>query len=83
MTKMVNSFYSIFKDGNDWNEKSIIGFMAFAVMVLFAIVDLVTGFMGKELIISDTIYSSFVWVTLGSFGINGIEKFAGPKKLEE
>lgn len=36
--------WSIFKDKNDYNEKSIIGFCAFAIMVLFAIFDLATGF---------------------------------------
>lgn len=76
----MKKFYSIFKDGNEWNEKSIIGFMAFAVMVLFALFDLGTGFCGKELIISDTIYNSFVWITLGSFGIDGVTKFAGNDK---
>ena len=45
-------------------------------MVIFATVDIVTGIMGKELIISDTIFNSFVFVTLGSLGIAGLEKFA-------
>jgi hypothetical protein len=39
------------------------------MMVLFGITDLVTGFWGQDLTISDTIYTSFVVVTLGSFGI--------------
>lgn len=39
--------WSIFKDKNDYNEKSIIGFCAFAIMVLFAIFDLATGFLVK------------------------------------
>ena len=33
--------WAIFKDENDYNEKSIIGFASFAVMALFAIVDVV------------------------------------------
>ena len=45
-------------------------------MVIFATVDIITGVMGNELIISDTIFNSFVFVTLGSFGIAGLEKFA-------
>jgi len=49
--KKLRCFYSIFKNDNDWNEKSIVGFMAFAVMVLFAVVDLVTGYFGKDLVI--------------------------------
>ncbi len=70
------AFKDIFKDENSYNEKTIIGFLSFAVMVIFATTDIVTGIMGKELIISDSIFNSFVFVTLGSFGIAGLEKFA-------
>ena len=70
------AFKDIFKDENAYNEKTIIGFFSFAVMVIFATVDIITGVMGNELIISDTIFNSFVFVTLGSFGIAGLEKFA-------
>ena len=35
------SWKNIFKDDNDVNEKNVIGFMSFAVMVLFALADLV------------------------------------------
>lgn len=70
----------IFKDENDINEKSVVGFMAFAIMVVFALVDLSTGYFGKDLVINETIYNSFVYITLGSFGIAGLEKFAKPNK---
>jgi ABC-type uncharacterized transport system permease subunit len=70
------SFIEIFKNSNDWNEKTIIGFMSFAVMVLVMIADVVTGWVGKDLPVNDFIYNSFVFVTLGSFGIAGLEKFA-------
>ena len=53
------AFRDIFKDENDVNEKSVIGFMSFAVMVIFAIVDLVTGYFSKDLIINEFIYESF------------------------
>ena len=66
----------IFKDKNDINEKSVVGFAAFAIMVLFAVTDLATGYFGKDLVINELIYNSFVFTTLGSFGIAGIEKFA-------
>ena len=45
-------------------------------MVVFATTDMITGIMGQELVISDSIFNSFVFVTLGSFGIAGLEKFA-------
>jgi len=72
----VMRFTQIFKDENDYNEKTIIGFMSFAVMVIFAVVDLATGYVGKDLVINEGIYNSFVIITLGSFGIAGLEKFA-------
>jgi len=59
----------LFMDDNKINEKSIIGFASFFMMVAFGIVDLVTGLDGTDLVISDFIYTSFVVVTLGSFGI--------------
>ena len=67
---------NIFKDNNDWNEKSIIGFIAFAIMCVIMIIDLVTGYTGKDLVINEFVYDSFVYVVLGFFGISGIEKFA-------
>jgi len=66
----------IFKDNNNWNEKSIIGFVAFLIMVLIMLADLITGFVGKDLIINEFVYDSFTLVVLGCFGISGIEKFA-------
>ena len=66
----------IFKDNNDWNEKSIIGFIAFAIMCVIMIIDLLTGYTGKDLVINEFVYDSFVFVVLGCFGISGLEKFA-------
>ena len=70
------AFKNIFKDDNNINEKNGIVVMSFAVMTLFAVVDLTPGYFGKDLVINEFIYNSFVWITLGCFGIAGIEKFA-------
>ena len=70
----------IFKDNNDYNEKSVIGFLAFAVMCVIMLVDVVTGYFGKDLVINEFIYDSFVFVVIGCFGISGLEKFAKKKK---
>jgi len=72
----IMSFKEIFKNTNDYNEKTIIGFLSFAVMVLVMVADVVSGWVGKDLIINEFTYNSFVIVTLGSFGIAGLEKFA-------
>ena len=66
----------LFKDNNDINEKSVVGFASFVIMVIFALADLITGYVGKDLVINETIYDSFTWVVLGCFGIAGAEKFA-------
>jgi hypothetical protein len=76
-------FSEIFKDSNDINEKSVVGFIAFAIMVIFALTDLITGYFGKDLVISETIYNSFQLLVLGCFGISGVEKIFGNKKKEE
>jgi ABC-type uncharacterized transport system permease subunit len=70
------AFTDIFKDTNDYNEKTIIGFLSFAVMVLVMLADVITGWVGKDLVINEAVYNSFVIITLGSFGVAGLEKFA-------
>ena len=77
------AFRDIFKDKNDINEKSVIGFMSFAVMVLFALADLITGYLGNDLVVQEFIYNSFLIITLGCFGIAGIEKIFSQKNKEE
>ena len=67
---------SIFKDDNTWNEKTIIGFLSFAVMVAVMAADIITGALGKDLVVNEFTYNSFVIVTLGAFGIAGLERFA-------
>lgn len=70
-------FIDLFLDDNDINEKSIIGFISFGFMCLFALADLITAFWGMDLVISDTVYTSLVVVTLGAFGISEAGKAFG------
>jgi len=73
------SWKEVFKDDNKYNEKSIIGFFAFLIMVIVMIADIITGWTGNDLVINEAIYNSFVMVVLGCFGIAGLEKFANRK----
>jgi len=73
------SWKEIFKDENEYNEKSIVGFIAFLMMIVVMLADLITGWIGKDLVINEYIYDSFVIVVLGCFGIAGLEKFANRK----
>tara|TARA_R110001632_G_scaffold72534_1_gene167626 strand:+ start:44 stop:298 length:255 start_codon:yes stop_codon:yes gene_type:complete len=79
INKKIMAFKNIFKDNNDINEKSVIGFLSFLVMIIFAVTDLITGYLGKDLIINEFIFDSFTLITLGCFGIAGLEKIFGKK----
>ena len=77
------SFWKIFENGNRYNEKNIVGFLSFAMMTIFATADIVTGLFGKELVINDIVFNSFVIITLGAFGIAEAGKIFGKKETEE
>jgi hypothetical protein len=53
-------------------------------MTLYSLVDIVTGVMGITLEIHEFVYNSFMYITLGAFGIAGLEKFSPStvKKVE-
>ena len=71
-------FMDLFLDNNDLNEKAIIGFISFFLMMCFGITDLVTALVWDiDLKVSETIYTSFVVVTLGAFGISEAGKAFG------
>jgi len=72
-------FIDLFLDDNDVNEKAIIGFISFFLMTVFGVCDLVTAFWDMDLRVSDTIYTSFVVVTLGAFGISEAGRAFGNK----
>lgn len=76
---MMKFLKNLFDDNNTINEKTFVGFLSFAVMAIFAGADIVTGIMGKELTIQDTIFNSFVIITIGAFGIAEAGKIFGKK----
>jgi ABC-type uncharacterized transport system permease subunit len=69
----------LFNDKNDINEKSVIGFLAFVIMTVFAIADIVTGYLGKDLVVNEFIFNAFLVLVLGTFGISGVEKIMNRK----
>ena len=73
-------FIDLFLDSNDLNEKAIIGFISFFLMFIFGMTDLITALVwDMGLKVSETIYTSFVVVTLGAFGISEAGKAFGDK----
>jgi hypothetical protein len=77
---MKKFFHDLFNDNNSINEKSVVGFLAFVMMVVFAIADIVTGSLGKDLVINEFIFNAFLWLVLGSFGIGSIDKWINKSK---
>lgn len=72
---MKKFFHDLFNDNNTINEKAVVGFIAFVMMIIFAIADIVTGYVGKELVINEFIFDAFKWLVLGSFGIASVDKW--------
>lgn len=73
----------LFNDDNKINEKSLIGFLAFLVMVGFAVADVVTGYYGKDLVVNEFIFNAFLVLCLGAFGFGSVDKYINSNKSEE
>jgi hypothetical protein len=75
----------LFDDNNTINEKSVVGFGAFLMMVITLLVDIATGVIGNEMPIHEFVFDGFLVITLGSFGIASIDKWVNNKnsKSEE
>jgi hypothetical protein len=70
----------LFRDSNDINEKSVVGFAAFIMMIITLFVDIATGISGRELPIHEFIFDGFMVITLGAFGIASFDKFINRKR---
>lgn len=70
----------LFNDNNSINEKAVVGFIAFFMMVISLAVDLATGWLGRELLINEFIFDGFMVITLGSFGIASVDKWINKTK---
>ncbi len=80
---MKKFFSELFNDDNSINEKSVVGFLAFIMMVAFAVADIITGYLGQDLVINEFIFNAFMWLVLGSFGIGSVDKWINKTKGEE
>jgi ABC-type uncharacterized transport system permease subunit len=74
---------NLFDDSNTINEKSVVGFTAFMMMVITLIADITTGLMGKEMPIHEFVFDGFMVIVLGAFGIASVDKFINKRKGNE
>jgi hypothetical protein len=75
----MSKFWTMFDDNNTVNEKAVIGFGAFIVMIIFAIVDIITGILNKPLLVNEFIFDSFKLLTIACFGIASVDKWINKK----
>jgi hypothetical protein len=80
---MASFLKELFNDNNSINEKSVVGFSSFICMVIALVVDLVTGYMGKPLVINEFIFDGFLVITLGAFGIASVDKWINNKNAKK
>jgi len=80
---MKQFFKSLFDDNNTINEKAVVGFIAFFMLVIALIVDLITGYMGTALVLNEFIFNGFMVIILGSFGIASVDKFMNHKHAKK
>lgn len=79
---MKDFFRNLFDDGNNINEKSVLGFLSFAIIIIFAFVYMISDLLGNPLKIEETLFNAFLYITIGSLGIGSFDKFInknGPK----
>jgi hypothetical protein len=77
---MKQFFKDLFNDQNNINEKSVVGFIAFLMMIVTLTVDIVTGVLGREMPIHEFIFDGFMVIVLGSFCIASVDKWINKTK---
>ena len=78
--KTVSLIKRMFMDDNGINEKSVVGFASFIMMVICLAVDIWTGFHGQQMPINEFIFVGFMVITLGSFWIDSVDKYINTRK---
>jgi hypothetical protein len=77
---MKKFFRELITDDNKINEQAFVGVVAFFAMAFILIVDVITGILGRELIIKEFIFDGFMILTLGAFGITTAGRIMSLKK---
>lgn len=79
----MKKFWTMFDDNNNINEKAVVGFIAFIVMIIFAAVDIGTGIANKPLLVNEFIFNAFQVITIACFGIASVDKWINKKHNTE
>ena len=77
---MKKFLHDLFNDNNSINEKAVVGFIAFLMMIITLVTDIVTGILGREMPIHQFIFDGFMIIVIGSFGIASVDKWINKTK---
>ena len=80
---MKKFFKQLLDDNTSINEKAVVGFIAFLMLVIALAVDLITGAYGNPVLINKFIFDGFMVIVLGSFGIASVDKWLNKKDKHE
>jgi fucose permease len=72
----------MFSDKSDINQKAVLGFISFVLMVLYATADIITGAMGMIFVIEPIVFNGLMYTALTMCGITGVEAIFGNKNLK-
>lgn len=73
----------MFSDKSDVNQKAVLGFVSFVLMVVYALADIVTGVVGIAFVIEPIVFNGLMYTALTMCGITGIEAVFGNKNIKD
>lgn len=79
MSFINNLLAKLLNDNNHFNEKIFVGLISFLLIIITMIIDLVTGYVGKPLVINEFVFNGVLILCLGSLGISSVDKYTNTK----
>jgi hypothetical protein len=73
----------MFSDKSDINQKAVLGLVAFILMVLYALADIVTGIFGIAFVIEPIVFNGLMYIAMTMCGITGVEAIFGNKNIKD
>lgn len=80
---MKNFFSNLFKDNNDINEKTIIGFFSFLFLIIITVAEIIYFYKFGESLITDKVFDMFSILVMSFFGIASVDKYINKKNKSE
>lgn len=76
---MKKFFRELICDENSLNEKTFVGLIAFGLIIVTLICDIITGFMGREMPIHEFVFDGIMFVVFGAFFGTSMDKWIASK----